>query len=141
MDNERNEPSGAKSAARNSETLWPNKLVTRIRCPSKAAEVGPFSPLPVRVANTTPSAGRTTLTELEKAGVPASPINSIAEMFADPQAVARGMRMDLEDGHGNALPSVRAPMVMSETPLSYERPSPRLGEHTAEILAELEDKA
>lgn len=75
---------------------------------------------------------------LEKAGVPASPINTIGQAFADPQAIARGMRMDLDDGHGNALPSVRAPMVMSETPLAYQKPSPRLGEHTAEILAELE---
>lgn len=75
---------------------------------------------------------------LEKAGVPASPINNIGQAFADPQAIARGMRMDLDDGHGNKLPSVRAPMVMSETPLCYNRPSPRLGEHTAEILAELE---
>lgn len=78
------------------------------------------------------------LAELEKAGVPASPINTIGQAFADPQAIARGMRLDLDDGHGNKLPSVRAPMVMSETPLVYERPSPRLGEHTAEILAELE---
>jgi crotonobetainyl-CoA:carnitine CoA-transferase CaiB-like acyl-CoA transferase len=78
------------------------------------------------------------LSALEEAGVPASPINDIGQMFADPQTIARGMRLDLDDGHGNKLPSVRAPMVMSETPLVYERPSPRLGEHTAEILAELE---
>ena len=78
------------------------------------------------------------LAQLEKASVPASPINNIGQMFADPQTIARGMRMDLDDGHGNALPSVRAPMLMSKTPLAYERPSPRLGEHTAEILAELE---
>src|SRR3954447_19540187 len=81
------------------------------------------------------------LAELEKAGVPASPINDIGQMFADPQTIARGMRMDLDDGHGNALPSVRAPMLMSKTPLVYERPSPRLGEHTAEILAELEKRS
>ncbi|RWQ32741.1 MAG: CoA transferase [Mesorhizobium sp.] len=78
------------------------------------------------------------LAKLEAASVPASPINTIGEMFADPQTIARGMRLDLDDGHGNLLPSVRAPMVMSGTPLVYERPSPRLGEHTAEILAELE---
>jgi len=78
------------------------------------------------------------LSALEMVGVPASPINSIGEMFADRQVVARGMRVDLDDGHGNNLPGVRAPIVMSETPLAYERPSPRLGEHTAEILAELE---
>ena len=77
------------------------------------------------------------LRDLEKAAVPASPINDIGQMFEDPQVIARGMRMDLEDGHGNRLPSVRAPMVMHGTPLSYERPSPRLGEHTDEILAEL----
>ncbi|TIS72685.1 MAG: CoA transferase [Mesorhizobium sp.] len=78
------------------------------------------------------------LAKLEAASVPASPINTIGQMFADPQTIARGMRLDLDDGHGNLLPSVRAPMVMSGTPLVYERPSPRLGEHTEEILAELE---
>ena len=78
---------------------------------------------------------------LDAASVPASPINNLEQMFADPQVVARGMRMDLDDGHGNKLPSVRAPMVMSKTPLSYERPSPRLGEHTEEILRELKGKS
>ncbi|RWG85544.1 CaiB/BaiF CoA-transferase family protein [Mesorhizobium sp.] len=81
------------------------------------------------------------LAKLEAASVPASPINTIGQMFADPQTIARGMRLDLDDGHGNLLPSVRAPMVMSGTPLVYERPSPRLGEHTEEILAELERSA
>ncbi len=78
------------------------------------------------------------LAALEKAHVPASPINDIGQTFADPQVIARGMRLDLDDGHGNALPSVRAPIVLSETPLTYNRPSPRLGEHTGEILTELE---
>ncbi|MEX0405072.1 CaiB/BaiF CoA-transferase family protein [Aquibium sp. LZ166] len=80
------------------------------------------------------------LAKLEAASVPASPINDIAKMFADPQTIARGMRMDLDDRHGNSLPSVRAPMLMSATPLTYDRPSPRLGEHTQEILDELEKK-
>lgn len=80
------------------------------------------------------------LAKLEAASVPASPINTIAQMFSDPQTIARGMRMDLDDDHGNSLPSVRAPMLMSATPLAYDRPSPRLGEHTSEILAELEKK-
>ncbi len=80
------------------------------------------------------------LPKLDAAAVPAGPINNIAEMFADPQVIARGMRMDLDDGHGNMLPSVRAPMIMHGTPLRYERPSPRLGEHTDEILAELKER-
>ena len=78
------------------------------------------------------------LPKLDAAAVPASPSNNNAQSFAHPQAIARGMRIDLDDGHGTRLPSVRAPMVMSVTPCVYERPSPRLGEHTAEILAELE---
>jgi crotonobetainyl-CoA:carnitine CoA-transferase CaiB-like acyl-CoA transferase len=77
------------------------------------------------------------LAKLDAAGVPASPINTIGEMFSDPQVIARGMRMDLDDGHGTMLPSVRSPMRLSETPLAYARPSPRLGEHTEEVLAEL----
>jgi len=81
------------------------------------------------------------LPKLEAAHVPASPINDIGQAFADPQAVARGMRLDLDDGHGNALPSVRSPMLMPATPLAYDRPSPRLGEHTEEILAELDRKS
>jgi crotonobetainyl-CoA:carnitine CoA-transferase CaiB-like acyl-CoA transferase len=80
------------------------------------------------------------LAKLDAAGVPASPINTIGEMFSDPQVKARGMRMDIDDGHGNKLPSVRSPMRLSETPLAYDRPSPRLGEHTEEILAELKKK-
>jgi crotonobetainyl-CoA:carnitine CoA-transferase CaiB-like acyl-CoA transferase len=79
------------------------------------------------------------LATLEPLGVPASPINTIAESFADPQTVARGMRMDLRDAAGTAIPSVRAPMLMSATPPVYERPSPRLGEHGAAIMAELEE--
>ncbi|MCO5065370.1 MAG: CoA transferase [Rhizobiaceae bacterium] len=78
------------------------------------------------------------LAALEKAGVPASPINNIGQAFADPQAIARGMHLELEDGHGSRLPSVRTPILLSGTRLTYDRPSPRLGEHTAEILAELD---
>lgn len=118
---------------------------------AELAEDPAFSTNSARVANRHALRGHTVpalagfrraeiLAALEEAGVPASPINDISQTFADPQVVARGMRLDLDDGHGNALPSVRAPMVMSATPLAYERPSPRLGEHTDEILAELEER-
>ncbi|MGF9691730.1 CaiB/BaiF CoA-transferase family protein [Rhizobium sp. 0TCS1.26] len=70
--------------------------------------------------------------------VPAGPINSIAEMFEDPQIVARQLRIDLPAADGTSIAGVRTPIVLSETPLSYHRPSPALGEHTAEVLAELE---
>jgi crotonobetainyl-CoA:carnitine CoA-transferase CaiB-like acyl-CoA transferase len=73
----------------------------------------------------------------EQNAVPAGPINTIEEMFKDPQIQARGMRVDLEDRTGTSIPGVRTPVVLSKTPLSYQRPSPRLGEHQEEVLAEL----
>jgi len=82
---------------------------------------------------------RDLLTACESNAVPAGPINSIEEMFADPQIQARGLRIDLEAADGTVIPGVRTPIVLSETPLRYERPSPRLGEHQAEVLAELDD--
>ncbi|MDQ1186496.1 CaiB/BaiF CoA transferase family protein [Agrobacterium larrymoorei] len=82
---------------------------------------------------------RDLLTACESNAVPAGPINSIEEMFADPQIQARGLRIDLEAADGTVIPGVRTPIVLSETPLRYDRPSPRLGEHQAEVLAELDD--
>ncbi|MBB3452363.1 crotonobetainyl-CoA:carnitine CoA-transferase CaiB-like acyl-CoA transferase [Rhizobium sp. BK313] len=73
----------------------------------------------------------------EDNAVPAGAINTIEDMFADPQIQARGLRIDLEDAAGTVIPSVRTPVVLSETPLTYTRPSPRLGEHQEEVLAEL----
>jgi crotonobetainyl-CoA:carnitine CoA-transferase CaiB-like acyl-CoA transferase len=73
----------------------------------------------------------------EREGVPAGPINSIAETFDDPQVKARGLRVDLPDADGNLIPGVRTPVVFSGTPLAYDRPSPRLGEHTDAVMAEL----
>jgi crotonobetainyl-CoA:carnitine CoA-transferase CaiB-like acyl-CoA transferase len=78
------------------------------------------------------------LAACEANAVPAGPINTIAEMFDDPQAIARGLRMDLDDQAGTAIPSVRAPILLPASPLHYDRPSPRLGEHTDEVLAELQ---
>ena len=72
--------------------------------------------------------------------VPAGPINSIADMFADPQIVARGLRLDIPDAAGTELPAVRSPILLTETPLVYDRPPPRLGEHTEEVLAELKKR-
>ncbi|TXH81297.1 MAG: CoA transferase [Rhizobium sp.] len=73
----------------------------------------------------------------EANAVPAGAINTIEDMFADPQIAARGLRIDLEDSAGTVIPSVRTPIMLSETPLTYTRPSPRLGEHQEEVLAEL----
>src|SRR6201996_5226120 len=72
------------------------------------------------------------LAALEKAVVPAGPINTIADLFADPQFEARGMRIEPQ-----GTPGLRSPILMSDNPLALERRSPRLGEHQGEILREI----
>ncbi|MBV9286604.1 MAG: CoA transferase, partial [Hyphomicrobiales bacterium] len=69
---------------------------------------------------------------LEKAMVPAGPINTIAELFADPQFVSRGMRIAPQ-----GIPGVRSPIAMSESGLALDRRAPKLGEHGPEILREI----
>ncbi|MBN8887216.1 MAG: CoA transferase [Rudaea sp.] len=72
------------------------------------------------------------LAALDAAGVPAGPINSVADVFADAQFQAREMRVE-NDG----IPGLRTPIRMSESALAANRRSPRLGEHDAEVRAEL----
>lgn len=59
----------------------------------------------------------------EEKGIPAGPINDMAEVFADPHVKARGMQVELD-----GVPSVRGPFVFSDAELSLKRPSPKLGE-------------
>ncbi len=79
------------------------------------------------------------LQKLEVAGVPAGPINDLAQVFADPQVIHRGMRLDLksEAAKAGTIPGVRTPIMIDGAPMAAERPAPRLGEHTAEILREI----
>ena len=65
----------------------------------------------------------------EDSGVPAGPINDLAEVFADPQVVARRMQLDL-----GGIPGVRSPFTFSDADLSLDRPAPKLGEHQDEVL-------
>jgi len=76
------------------------------------------------------------LAALEKVGVPAGPINSVDEVFADPQVLARGIRVDLasESAKGGSIPTVASPIVMDGERQVSARPSPQLGEHADEIL-------
>jgi crotonobetainyl-CoA:carnitine CoA-transferase CaiB-like acyl-CoA transferase len=74
---------------------------------------------------------------LEAAGVPCGPINSIAQALADPQAMARGLRIDLPHPTAGTVPLVGMPIRMSRSPPGYLRPPPLLGEHTDEVLREM----
>jgi crotonobetainyl-CoA:carnitine CoA-transferase CaiB-like acyl-CoA transferase len=73
----------------------------------------------------------------EDAAVPCGPINTVSQMFADPQVVARGLQMSLQRADGTSVPAVANPIRMSETPVAYERAPPKLGEHTGEVLGDL----
>lgn len=73
------------------------------------------------------------LAALEAQGVPAGPINTVAEALADPQALHRGLQIE-RDG----IPGIRSPIRLSGAPVGETGRSPGLGEHTAQILAELD---
>ena len=60
----------------------------------------------------------------EEQGVPAGPINDMAEVFADPQVQARGLKIEPE-----GIPGVRSPFVFSDADLVLDQPPPRLGQH------------
>ena len=68
------------------------------------------------------------LAACEAEGVPAGPINDLAEVFADPQVQARGMRLELD-----GVPGVRSPFLFSDAELALDRPAPKLGEHQARL--------
>lgn len=74
---------------------------------------------------------------LEHAGVPCGPINTIADVFADPQVQARGLRLDLPHPAIGSVPSVANPIKYSVTPISYRSAPPTLGADTDEILREM----
>ena len=70
----------------------------------------------------------------EKHAVPCGPINSLAELFADPQVLHRQMQRHL-DRNGD-LPQVASPIRLSATPVQYDRPPPALGADTEAVLGD-----
>jgi len=79
------------------------------------------------------------LARLERAHVPAGPINTVEQVFADPQVKARGLRMDLAspEAAAGSVPSIRNPIRLSATPLTQDRVAPRLGADTDAVLTDL----
>src|SRR3990170_1667392 len=71
---------------------------------------------------------------LDAAGVSTGPINNIAQVFEEPQVIARGLKFELPHATAGKVPLVASPMRFSETPLKHEVPPPALGQHTDEIL-------
>jgi crotonobetainyl-CoA:carnitine CoA-transferase CaiB-like acyl-CoA transferase len=77
--------------------------------------------------------------KLEAVGVPAGPINTLDQVFADPHVIHRGMKLALPRAEAKAgtIPGVRTPIMFDGKPAASPHPAPKLGEHTAEILREI----
>jgi crotonobetainyl-CoA:carnitine CoA-transferase CaiB-like acyl-CoA transferase len=76
------------------------------------------------------------IADLERAGVPCGPINTVPMVFQDPQVKHRGMLLELPHAVAASVPSIASPMRFQECSLRYDRPPPTLGEHSAEIRRE-----
>jgi formyl-CoA transferase len=84
------------------------------------------------------------LAELEPAGVPCGPINTLDRVFDDPQVLARGMRVKIPHALGIEVDHAGNPIRFSASPVDYPRAAPLLGEHSDEVLEEwlgLDDEA
>ncbi len=74
---------------------------------------------------------------LEGVSVPCGPINTLEDVFQDPQVIARGLRKDLPHATYGTVPGVASPLRLSDSPVSYDKAPPRLGENTDEILQDI----
>ena len=73
---------------------------------------------------------------LNKAGVPCGPLFNLAQTFEYPQVKHQEMVLEVEQPSGK-VKILGFPIKLSDTPGTIRRPSPQLGEHTEEILADL----
>jgi crotonobetainyl-CoA:carnitine CoA-transferase CaiB-like acyl-CoA transferase len=74
---------------------------------------------------------------LDAVGVPCGPINAVPDVFADPQVQHREMLRHLPHPLAGSVPQVVSPIRMQDAKLTFDRAPPTLGQHTAEVLAEL----
>ncbi|QUM71008.1 CaiB/BaiF CoA transferase family protein [Sphingopyxis granuli] len=116
----------------------------------RLCEVLALAPLPQWASNAGRLADRAAVTEaieectrqwqrdvllaaLEDKGIPAGPINTVEQAFADPQVIHRGLKLTMTREDGQAIPGVNLPIRFSRSPLAEPRPSPLLGEMEEDI--------
>ena len=75
------------------------------------------------------------LQDLHKAGIPAGPVNTLDRALVDPHVLSRDMVVEIDTPEGGRTKTIGNPLKMEGTPLNLFRRSPRLGEHTREILS------
>jgi formyl-CoA transferase len=74
--------------------------------------------------------------KLNAAGVPSGPIYSVDQMFADPQVQHLGIAVPMQHPTRGEVAIVNQAVALSRTPCVLDRPTPKLGEHTEEVLTE-----
>jgi crotonobetainyl-CoA:carnitine CoA-transferase CaiB-like acyl-CoA transferase len=87
-----------------------------------------------------PMKARTTadwVAAFEGAAIPCGPINTIDQVFANEQVLARGLQIGLTREDGVQVPGVANPVVFSETPVEYDKAPPQLGDGTVKVLREV----
>ena len=77
------------------------------------------------------------IAHLEAANVPCGPINRLDQVFADPQAVARGFKISMAHKTAGPIDLVASPLRLARTPPEYRHAPPVLGEHTKEVLTQI----
>src|SRR3984957_16553071 len=96
--------------------------------------------LPALTAALTPLFQRRTVAEwlrrLQESGVPAGPVLDIAQMHADPQALAREMIVETTHPTAGKVKAIGLPIKFSDTPGGVRRAAPVMGQHTREVLRE-----
>jgi crotonobetainyl-CoA:carnitine CoA-transferase CaiB-like acyl-CoA transferase len=110
--------------------ISPLFATNRARVENRAAFVAAF--IEVSVTRTT----KEWISGLEAAGVPCGPINTLREVFEDPQVVSRRTKISLPHAAGVDVALVANPIRMSETPPEYRTAPPTLGQHTRQVLGE-----
>ena len=109
-----------------------------IRCQKNADRVGNRAYVDGLIeARLATEAADAALALLQKASIPASRINTVAEALADPQTLATTMVTSLQHSAVGELQTLGIPFHLGGTPATIRRPPPTLGEHTNEVLAEL----
>ena len=111
----------------------PNYIDNKSRLANRAEIVGKLSALTKKLKM------QDLAEKLEAVGVPAGPINNLDNVFDDPHVKHRGMKLDIPSDHakGGTIPGIRTPIMLDGKPMDSGHPSPRLGQHTEEILKEI----
>ncbi|MFP6758704.1 MAG: CaiB/BaiF CoA-transferase family protein [Alphaproteobacteria bacterium] len=77
------------------------------------------------------------LAAFEAINVPSAPVNDVAQVFADPQVIARGMKIGLPHELGVEAPHAASPIKLSATPVAYTGSAPTLGGQTDQVLSKI----